>query len=412
LMRRTAVIYIIIVLVAGLVLVVPGCWNRREVETLGFVLAAAVDKAPEAGKLMVTVLIAKPQALAGGGDTAGSPREKPFWVTSSTGYTVFEAVRNFLSESPRRLFWAHNRFIVLGEELAREGIHDVLDFFNRDGETRWTVMVMVSKGIKGSDFLHTQFALAPLPPEGGTSLLEVAGMGLSTVPRTTLNDFLIDSEAEGVEPVTVRTEAVPVQSSPEQAGEKEKGELLREDIQIRPRVTGAAVFKADRLVGWLNKPETRGLLWVQGKTKSGILVIKLPGQSGGLVGLEMIRANSRVTPEIKDGKPRIRVQVRAEAAIGDVRGMVEPLKNQDVILKMERRMATVIRNEILAALDKARALKSDFFGFGASIHRGLPREWSRLRERWDEEFSSLAVDIEVKATIRRSGLTTRTTRTE
>lgn len=73
---------------------------------------------------------------------------------------------------------------------------------------------------------------------------------------------------------------------------------------------------------------------------------------------------------------------------------------------MERQMATVITNDINAALKKARELGSDIFGLGQSIYQGYPKEWKQLRDTWnDEGFKEVEVKIEVKANIRRSGLT-------
>ena len=109
-----------ILLLVCLLLSLSGCWSRREIETLGFVMAMGIDKAQEEGKLQLTMLVAKPFALGGG--EKSNPQEAAVWIFSSTGDTVFEAIRNGNSQSPRRLFFAHNRWVLFGEELAREGI--------------------------------------------------------------------------------------------------------------------------------------------------------------------------------------------------------------------------------------------------------------------------------------------------
>lgn len=136
---------------------VSGCWNSREIETLGFVMAVGIDKAQEEGKVQLTLLVAKPFALGGG--EKGTPQESPVWIFSSTGDTVFDAIRNGNSQSPRRLFFAHNRWIVFGEDFAIEGILPALDLWSRDGETRRTTQVAVAKGAKASDMLQTRFEL-------------------------------------------------------------------------------------------------------------------------------------------------------------------------------------------------------------------------------------------------------------
>src|SRR5690625_7360160 len=51
-----------------------GCWGRNEVEDLGFVLGIGIDKAGDENSdhLRLTVAVAIPQALAGGGGEVGA----------------------------------------------------------------------------------------------------------------------------------------------------------------------------------------------------------------------------------------------------------------------------------------------------------------------------------------------------
>ncbi|GAA3334279.1 hypothetical protein GCM10020331_101620 [Ectobacillus funiculus] len=48
-----------------------------------------------------------------------------------------------------------------------------------------------------------------------------------------------------------------------------------------PSIYGAAIFQGDRLVGWLNDKETRGVLWIRNELKSGVLAVPVPKEEGG-----------------------------------------------------------------------------------------------------------------------------------
>ncbi|MCR4403631.1 MAG: Ger(x)C family spore germination protein [Firmicutes bacterium] len=392
---------VLLLLLAVVLANTAGCWNRREIESLGFVLAAGLDEAAEEGKIQLTVHIAKPFAIGGGEGGRAATEERPFWSVSSTGYTVFEAVRNLLSQSPRRPFWGHNRFILIGEEFARRGLADALDVIARDGESRRRVWMIVAKGAKASDLLQVEFELERMPSEGGMGILEGARRGLSTVGEGMLNDFLQRLKGEGIEPIATRAEIVP---RPQRFDIR--GELERETMGGTARLTGAAVFKDDRLVGWLDKEETRGYNWIAGKVRSGVIVIENPREQGKFVGLEILGARSGFKLELKDGKVGVTVKVEAEANVADVQGFVDLLGTPEIWSSMERRMAAVIENEVLAAVARAQELGSDIFGFGAELNRRYPRKWSEeFRDRWDEEFRKVDVKVEVKAKLRRMGLT-------
>jgi len=390
-----------------------GCWNRRELETLGFITSVGLDQAVETDKIQLTAHITKPFAMVGTSASAAVD-EKPYWTEISTGYTTFEAVRNLLSKTTRRPNWSHNRVIIFGEELARQGIRDSLDVFDRDGETRRLTNIFVVKGRRASEMLEAQYGMERLPEEGCCGIMLVAEAGLSTVVPTNLNEFAIMLETPGLEPTAARTELIPLVADAEQRAQEDvRSNVKRDTLAMTVRITGAAAFKGDRLVGWLNKPETRGLNWVKGDVRSGIIVVMAPEEGAKYIGLEILRAGSKITPQVKDGRPSVKVEIEAQANLGDVRGSLTIPNNQGLWAELERRMATVIRHEVQAALAKAqKEFNSDIFGFGAAFYRDLPREWQKLAADWDEEFPRLPVEIVVETTLFQPGRIMRTIRNE
>lgn len=392
--------FLLVVMGIGLLLL-GGCWNRREVETLAFVMAAGIDKAAEPDKMQLTVQIARPTALvSASGAGGGSGSERAFWLVSSTGYTPFDATRSFAAQSSRRLFWAHNRWMVIGEEAAREGIQDLLDFFVRDGETRRTVRLAVFKGGKASDFLQTELEMERLSSEAYIGIVQNSRIGLSTAVDIDIHHFLLSLAGEGIEPVAIRAEIIDRPPDVDI-----RGQMERSVISSAPRITGAAVFKGPKLVGWLDKPETRGYNWVVGEAKSSIIVIKRPEDENKYIGIELIRAGSNITAEMVGGRPTITIAIEAEGVVGDIEDMLLVTDSVAAVTSMERRMATVIANEVYSALEKARELGSDIFGFGQAFYRQHPKEWRHLKENWnDQGFQELEVKVEVKSSIRRSGL--------
>ncbi len=111
-----------------------------------------------------------------------------------------------------------------------------------------------------------------------------------------LNEFFQRLATGGIDLVALRAEIIP---KPQHFDIR--GELWRERIGASPRITGAAVFRKDRLVGWLGKQETRGLLWVMGRVRSGIIVIEHPADSDEYVGLEILRAKGSFRVKGRDG---------------------------------------------------------------------------------------------------------------
>lgn len=136
-----------------------GCWNRRELDTLAIVAGLGLDRDVETGKIQLTAQIIKPGEVktvkvgGAGGGGGGGGKASAVWVIKSTGDTVFDAVRNMVTQSSRKLYFAHNQIIVIGKKTAEQGVWPLLDFFVRDHEIRWTIWVLVADG-KASDVLE------------------------------------------------------------------------------------------------------------------------------------------------------------------------------------------------------------------------------------------------------------------
>lgn len=400
-MKRILLVVICLILVGF----ATGCWNRREVETLGFVTMVGLDLA-DTGGYELTVHIIKPLAFPSGGDSSGSP-EKPYWTLSISDDTIFGAFRKALDRSPRKLYFAHNRIILIGEELARAGIEEVIDVFDRNPEPRRTAIVLVAKGLTARELMESEFALERTPSEGILFLLTANRTGSSTVANVNLHELLIALEEEGVEPTVGALGVVS-----EGAEEQEAGKLLREAIGKSPIVEGGAVFKKDRLVGYLTPLETRGFLWIMGKVRSGAINITLPGDEDFFIALEILRSSSKVKVDIKNDTPAVTIDVTVQANLGEVHKYVSILNDYKTLEIIEHKMEEAIKDEIEAALKKAqKEYNSDIFGFGTHIWRRYPKEWkNRYKELWDNEFPNLNVSVNVQATLLRGGLTTRSTR--
>ncbi|NLJ56546.1 MAG: Ger(x)C family spore germination protein [Firmicutes bacterium] len=396
--RPVEIVLILAFSLVFMLLSCSGCWDKTEIEDLAILTAWGVDR-EENGDILASAVIVKPFAVAGKTGEGSAPPERPFWLASSSGRNMLEAMCNFAAFSPRFIFCAHSRFVIFGEETARQGVEKILDFFERNREPRLTANLLVVKDMTAAEFLKSEFEMVPLPPEGGLGLIQNATRRLGTVVNVNLNDFLIALGSEGIEPVAGCFEVIPKRPVPLE------GELERKEIIQSPVINGAAAFKDDRLVGWLNRTETRGLQWIRGKVENTPLLVENPMAPPALIGVEVIRANSAVTPSMVKGKPHVQIKIELEGNIEDAQGFFDPKTDPAVLKNIEKRMAAVIEKESEAVLHRCQQeLNTDIFGFGATFHRSLPQTWDRLRGNWDTEFPRLEVSLDIKTHIRLSGL--------
>ncbi|HEY3365720.1 MAG TPA: Ger(x)C family spore germination protein [Symbiobacteriaceae bacterium] len=375
-------------LLAGVLVafLLTGCWNRREIETLGFAFLIGIDYAPDEQLYDLSVQIGKTAAFAKEAPGGAGMTAKPFHVWSARGRTVFDAMRHITRESNRKIWLGHNLIVVIGEEAARQGVQPILDMYSRDGEYRRPIWVVVTPG-KARDVVTAEVKAVKVPAMALNDTIKLHG-ATSTAQATRLHDFL-------------RMAAAPMAAT--------VGKVIVVQRTMGPEFhyEGSAVFRGDKLAGYLNGEETRGLLWVTHKVKSGILVVACPRNAGN-AGLEIIHAKGSVTP-VFHPLPTMAVKIRVESNIGDDACADLRYTTEDWRL-LERAAEQVIREEVGAALRRARELKADMFGFGLRIYQENPVYWKRVETAWAERyFQDVPVAIKAEVRIRRPGLVTRRT---
>ncbi|NSL52491.1 Ger(x)C family spore germination protein [Calidifontibacillus erzurumensis] len=369
-------------IICSLTLLLSGCWDRVEVNDLGLVLAVGLDKA-ENGEIEVAIQLAIPSRM-GGGQGGGQIEGDPTTVEKMTGRSVFDALSKLQASISRRIFWGHNRVIFIGEELAKEGIQKHLDYFSRDPDPRIRANVFVSEG-KATDILK-------VIPDFDKSSAEVARelANFQVGMNVTLKDLLEMLTSD------VNTAALPLIEVDK--AEQGKGGL---------RVNGTAIFKRDKMVGKIGPELTRGLLWIRDEIRLAAVLVEPEDTEGGQVVFNLLRSHTELIPKIdKNGNLKMTLKVTTEDDVVENETKLN-LLNAKLVNKLQKQLENRIKERIQDTLEEVQKnLKVDVFGFGQAFYRAYPKQWANLKENWDEVFPEVEVDIDVKAYIKRTGVST------
>ncbi|MGG1618020.1 Ger(x)C family spore germination protein [Paenibacillus sp. NRS-1782] len=387
--RKTA----FLLLMFTLVLLLTGCWNRRELNELAIAVGMGIDKRGD--QFRVSVQVVDPgEAAAKKGASGGAPAT----LYTAEADTVFEAIRKITTLSPRKMYFSHLRICVIGESIAREGMAKALDLLSRDHQFRTDFYIVVSKGTSAEDTLKIMTPLDPIPANDLFSALETSERNWSPSMTVTLDELIKALTSEGMQPILTGLHII---------GNTEMGELNKNVQTINPPVrlqySGLAVFRKDKLIGWLNETESRGYNFILGKVRSSVGFVACP--EGGKVVTEIIRTQTAIKGSVNRGEPRVNVKMQVEANVGEVECQGLDLTKVSTIYEVEKKEEEKIEEIMKSAVRKAQKLyKADIFGFGEAIHRADPKTWSSLKKNWNREhFVELPVDIKVDFKIRRVG---------
>ncbi|NLF26331.1 MAG: Ger(x)C family spore germination protein [Clostridiales bacterium] len=359
-----------------------GCYSRHEINSLAIVMGVGVDEGSAQENYLVTAQVAKASAMhASAAEGSGSGTSGDAYVNGQyEADSIFSAMRGITYIASRDLYFSHNQIIAVGRKVAERNIVPALDLFLRDYEGRLTTMILVADG-KAVDLLNEKTDLEKLPALHLHDMLEVQKI-TSTSVVVSLHEFLVATLSKTTAPVAPIVELFTHESGKEKA-----------------RVGNTAVFKGGRLIGELNKAQTRGLLWVTGKVEGGALETQA---LGGRMEFELLQSSSRIEPAYKDGRFSVKVKVTQECMIAEA-AVTENIMKLENAEKLDLAVEEAILEEARSALDQARALNADVFGFGEAIRRKYPAKSEQLLKNWENSFAQLEVELSVTAVVRSTG---------
>ena len=363
------------------VLFLSSCWSHRELNTLAIVLGTGLDVGDQPDTLKITAQVVKAADIASGPKVqSGGAGQKAYVNISYTDKSVLSAVREVTHMQNRRLYFPHNQVLIFSSDLAKLDIAQGLDIFTRDYETRMDTNVLISKG-EAAGILDEEVELEKLPALHISGMMENQQASSETVV-VTLRDFVIAMLSSSTAPVAPMIE------------------LYESEGKKYARLEDTAVFKKGKMIGELDIKQTRGLLWVTGKAKSGAMTVET---KWGQVILEIYHSKSSLKPvKDADGTIRMELKVNEDGAIESNETTEDMSKLQNVEMLKEL-MKEHIRSDIDSVLTQARALSADVFGFGEAIRREYPEEWEKMKKNWDTVFPTIGLDIQVEVELRSTG---------
>lgn len=365
----------------------PGCWDSRELDSLFIVMGVALDKSEEKDAIDLTIQIGKPKSTAAKGES--KDQSSSVILMRATAENIISGLTELNQSSSRTLILQHNQALLLGRELAEEGVEDKLDAFLRDQEARLEVPVAVVDG-KAEDVLTAKLKEEDISAMYLSKMMEDL-QKISPEYRVRLLDFLARLLTKTDCPV------VPLIAVEEKNGNQEL------------RLKGLAVFREGKMVGHLSNQEADGYLWAMDGVNQG--EIDVTGDQGwGSLRIRDLTTKRRLSLG-EDGTVRVELDVNAALTVEELHGFAD-LQPQDLMKNLNELVTKQIQKQIEAAYRVSQKLGADIYGFGTSVYRKYPGQWKEMRDRWEELYKDIDLDIHVRVKIAFTGQTVKTVEME
>ncbi|SCZ07252.1 spore germination protein KC [Paenibacillus polysaccharolyticus] len=363
-----------------------GCWDREEINDVAFVIGIAVDKEGEDYRSSLQIALPGQSGASGSeGGGGGTSGDKPWFILSNTARTLRGTSLEGQKSLSRRIYYAHRRTILIGEELAREGVAPMLDLFTRYPLNRLSAMPVVTRG-EAHKVIDTDAPIEKFPSE---MVRELCFLNMRN-PRS-LKTFIDSILDEGVDPF------LPIASVSDNVPQDWKGAITN------IKLDGLAIFKKDKLVGMMDKAPADALILAMGEANEPEVMIKAPRGKGDMF-IKLNENNSSLHPKIVNGKVSVTIQMYAKGVLVDNESDYGDRREKE-ILNLNEAVHRKIKEDIEEGIRLVqKKFKADIIGIGRSIHRQLPKEWDKIKDRWEVLYPEVQVTVDPHVIIENVGI--------
>jgi Ger(x)C family germination protein len=362
-------------LVSMLVLVLPGCWDRADLEDVAFVLVVGLDLDQD-NNLMIYNMV--PVNHEESKEKEIPVKVKALSLRESRGQIddMFEG-----SASGRKL-----ETILLGKRLLKhEDWFPLLDVLFRDTKNAVTADVIFVNG-PVSQVVNSRFPEIPHLSLHLYDMIESANKRHETV-MTTLHDLHRQMYEKGITPAISELE-------------------LDEELKLK----GTALLnEKGKYVDSLQIQENVLLMILQKQVKKEIpLTLQLPQvkeSSSGIFDTNVISFNLadmkiKIKTAYRYGRFQFDIRIRSNATLSE---REFPFDVENKSEDLEKMIEKQLNQQFEKLIKKIQKHKIDPIGLGLYARAHKYKEWQKVQDDWGEALSAADIKINVKVKVKSMG---------
>ena len=366
-----------------------GCYNYHELDQLAITSAIGVDKG-EDYKYKVTVQVLNTKKSA---KEAASSELPDFIIYDAEADTIQEALRKIILESSRRIYANHIQIMVIGDEVARDGIYDILDLFFRNSESRKQFQVIVAKDNNANDILSVLTPGETLSAQNINDTIKIDNRYFGVNEIITFEQMVSDYMSSTKEIVLPTVSIVGNIDK-----KKRKKNIEKTEAKTKLFNNSMAIFKDDKLIDYLSIDDSILLNFIRGKINNTIITCKCDE--------DFVVAEAFNTKESLnvDDNLNVKIQIKANLNLNEVNCDID-LEDSKEIEKLELDLESTLKNDLDNFLvNTIDEYNTDIFGIRDNLYKNYPKFYKEIKNDWyNEYFNKLNFDIDVDFKILEKG---------
>ena len=362
-------------------LLLSGCYNYQEMNDLGIITATEINKENDEFKITVQVVNPKKQS------DASSSNQPAFISYTSTGKTIHEAYRNLIQKISRKIYAMHMQVLIIKDNLAKENLSEMLDFYFRNVEVRkeFYVLIDTTENNNNDKLLEILTPLTNLSSQNILNTLKSDNKYVSVSNLITFNDLMdtyLDEHKELVLPT------IYIKGN-EQIGDEETNiEKTSSDSDLH--LGNLAIFKDEKMLGILSREESITVNLIKGEAKE--MLITFNCNENKFASSKVILDKPKIEIDIK--KLQVNIIIKGNADLTEYT-CNDNLNNAKVIKeinnKLNKHYVDIINNSIKNINKK---YNSDVYGFRNMIYKKDYKYYNQIKDDYyNKVFNNLNFNI-------------------
>lgn len=369
----------ILIIIIPLLFLLTGCYDYKELNSISILSATEINKIDD--EFIVSAQAVNPQA-----PDKTSNAQAPFIIYTGRGKTIQEAYRSIANESSKFLYLNHIQILIINEKIAKESLDEIIDYYMRSSAIRTEFYVLIGRDDNILDII------TPINDISSASIKESIENNLKYLGTTsdiTFNELvsiMLDENSEIVLP------SIKLINDSKEGENVENTEETK--VNTKYELSNLAIFKDDKLIGYLDEEQSKTYNILQNKINNTILTYECDNDK--YMSVEIIDSQSSM--DISDKKANIEVKLSGNL---NEYNCSKSLENKKTIEKIEKEFEQKLTESITKNINEVRTeYNSDIFGFLDNIYKKDYKTYKTIKNNWyNSNYQRLELSVNVDLTV-------------
>ncbi len=379
-------------------------YTRVNLDNIAVVVAMGIDKG-ENNKLKVCFQFTNPSSIS----ESGSSETASTILKSVDASSISSAINSMNSYLGKELTLAHCKLVVFSEELAKEGISDIIYTLMNDAQTRPSCNIVISKCTAEHYINNSKPFLEPLISKY-YELFISSNQFTGYTSNATLGKFFDNMICQSCDPYAILG-GINLQlpdSSQDALTNKETSDKSNSASLSGNTVSenvGLAVFREGALVGELNAIETLAFMCIGNEVKGFLISVPNPQVENQNVDVYLTpKANTKIDVSLVNGSPYITVDCKY---CGQIYSMTNDSNylDSEILSRISESCNRYLEYIFTEYLYKtAKEYKSDINAIGKNSLKLFSTIDEYETYGWREHYQDSFFDVSAQVNVRSSSL--------